>query len=59
MAARSCRTPDTVIGGTRPLALGVDFDSGAPVSRFAGRVDELQLYGRALTAGEVGMLAGQ
>jgi len=51
--------PATVLGGMQPLQFGVDLHSNAPLWRYSGRIDELQVYSRALSLAEVGMLAGQ
>lgn len=37
--------------------IGQDIDNGEPAHEFAGRIDELRLYSRALTDDEVAMLA--
>jgi hypothetical protein len=49
----------TVIGGTQPVELGVDLHMNAPLWRYTGRIDELQLYNRALSPSEVAMLAAE
>ena len=40
-----------------PLELGYDIDNGAPVAPFAGILDEVRIYNRALSDGEIALLA--
>lgn len=45
--------------GSRGLAIGHLSDQGAPVMRFAGAIDSLQIYGRALTEDQLCAMVGE
>lgn len=38
---------------TAPVTIGSDWDAGASANRFTGRIDEVSLYGRALSDAEI------
>jgi hypothetical protein len=40
-----------------PILIGYDLDNGAPVAPFAGILDEVRIYNRALTQAEITLLA--
>lgn len=42
-----------------PLTVGADVDNGAPRSFFPGSIDEVRIYDRALSDGEIAQLAAQ
>lgn len=43
----------TVGYDAHPILIGVDFDDGAYVARFVGRIDDIRIYDRALSVAEV------
>jgi hypothetical protein len=44
---------DTIAYSARPVVLGMDLNSGTPTAFFSGRMDEVSIYSRALTAAEI------
>ena len=40
-----------------PIEIGVDINNGVPASAFAGILDEVRIYNRALTQAEITLLA--
>ena len=45
------------IDATYPMWIGVDYDAGLPVDAYAGDLDELEIYDRALADAEIASLA--
>jgi hypothetical protein len=54
----STTAPETVAYDTKPLLIGADNDGQGAAYYFAGQIDELRIYTRALTAAEITPLAG-